>query len=76
MLHLGNDLAGDFELGADAVDAIGMQPDGGLGDDGSRVELVRNRDPIMAAEAPFREPTAGFAPRGRLMGALALDAPA
>src|ERR1700687_6457609 len=50
MLHLGDDLAGDFQLGRDAIDAVGVQPDDGLGNNGRWVELIRNRDPVVAAD--------------------------
>src|ERR1700694_2125302 len=76
MLHLGNDLTGDFQLGHHPVDTGGVQPDDRLGDHGRRVQLVRNRDPVVALEAAFREPATNFAPRCRLVGALALDTPA
>src|SRR3989442_180078 len=56
--------------------AVGVQTDGGLGDDGRRVQLVRDRDPVMAPKAALREPATDLAPRRRLMRALALDAPA
>src|ERR1700730_6742779 len=76
MLHLGDDLAGDLQLGHHAVDTVRVQPDDRLGDHGRRVQLVRNRDPVVALEAPFREPAAHFAPRGCLVSALAPDTPA
>jgi hypothetical protein len=75
MLHLGDDLAGDFQLGRDAIDAVGVQPDDRLGDNGRWVELIRNRDPVVAAEATLCEPATDFAPRACLVRALALDAP-
>src|ERR1700686_1237574 len=76
MLHLGDDLAGDVQLGHHAVDTVRMQPDDRLGDHGCRVQLVRNRDPFVALEAPFREPAPDFPPECRLVGSLALDTPA
>src|ERR1700730_6062074 len=76
MLHVGDDLAGDFQLGHHPVDTVRVQPDGRLGDHGRRVQLVRNRNPVVALEAPFGEPATNFAPECRLMGALALDPPA
>src|ERR1700730_10676051 len=63
LLHLGDDLAGGFQLGRNPVATVGMQADARLGNDGGRVQLVRNRDPVVAAEAPFREPATDFAPR-------------
>src|SRR5438309_1927036 len=76
MLHLGDDLAGDFQLSHHAVDTVGVQPDDRLGDDGRRVQLIRNRNPVVALEAPFREPATHFAPRRGFVGALAVDPPA
>src|SRR6202022_1100480 len=66
MLHLGDDLAGDFQLGRDAIDAVGGQPDDRLGNNGGWVELIRNRDPIVAAEATLCEPATDFPPRACL----------
>jgi len=63
MLHLGDGLTGDVQLGRDPIDAIGMQTDGGLCDDGRRVQLVRNCDPIMATKAALREPATDLAPQ-------------
>src|SRR4030081_3675894 len=62
LLHLGDNLAGDFPLGRDPVDAVGVEADDRLGDHGGWVELVRDRDPIMAAKASLREPATDFAP--------------
>src|ERR1700704_4422991 len=76
MLHLGDDLAGDFQLGHHAVDTVGVQPDDRLGDHGRRVQLIRNRNPVLALEGPFREPATPFPPRGGCVGPLALDPPA
>src|SRR6266513_280685 len=76
MLHLGDHLTGDFQLRRHAIEAVGMQPDDGLGDHGGGVELVGNRDPVLAFEATFGEPGAHFPPNARLVGALTLDAPA
>src|SRR5438128_11972812 len=75
MLHLGDDLAGEFQLGRDPVDTVGVQPDDRLGDHGGRVQLVRNRNPVVAPEAPFPQPAAHLAPPRRLMRTLPLDAP-
>src|SRR5260370_29491332 len=75
LLHLGDDVAGDFKSGRDPVAAIGVQPDNRFGDHRGGVELVGNRDPVLAAKTAFREPATDFAPPGRLVGALALDAP-
>src|SRR5712692_21866 len=76
MLHVGDDLARDFQLGHHAVDTVRVQPDGRLSDHGRRVQLVRNRNPVAALEAPLCEPATNFAPQCRLVGALALDTPA
>ena len=63
MLHLGDGLTRNVQLGGDPIDAVGMQADGGLRDDGRRVQLVRDRDPIMAAKAALREPATDLAPQ-------------
>ena len=63
LLHLGDDLAGDLQLSGDTVEAVRMEPDDRLGDDRRRIELVRNRDPVLAAKAAFREPATDFAPQ-------------
>src|SRR2546430_1520648 len=76
MLHLGDDLTGDLELGRDPVETVGVQPNDGLGDHGGGVELVGNRDPVLAAKSSLREPATNLAPEARRMGAFALDAPA
>src|ERR1700737_1577435 len=57
MLHLGDDLAGDFQLGRDAIDAVGVQPDDRLGNNGGWVELIPNRGPTGAPGEKFWEPT-------------------
>src|ERR1700694_4269429 len=62
MLHLGDDLAGDVQLGHHAVDTVRVQPDDRLGDHGRRVQLVRNRGPVVALEAAFRGPATNLAP--------------
>src|SRR6202022_2103502 len=58
------------------VEAVGVQPDQRLGDHGGRVELVGDRDPVLALETTVGEPAAHLAARARLVGTLALDAPA
>ena len=63
MLHVGDGLTRNLQLGGDPIDAVGMQADGGLGDDSRRVQLVWDRNPIMAAEAALREPATDLAPR-------------
>jgi len=72
MLHCGDDLTPDVQLGRHPIEAVGVQPDHGLGDHGCRIELVGNRNPVLALEATFREPGPDFPPEARLVGALAV----
>src|ERR1700694_3823738 len=65
LLHLSDSLARNVEFGRHPVDTVRVQPYDRLGNDGSGVQLVRNRDPVVAAKAPFREPATDFAPKRR-----------
>ena len=73
MLHLGDDLTGDLEFGRDPVEAVAVQPDDRFGDHGGGVELVGDRDPVLALESTFRKPAAELPPKARRMRALATD---
>src|SRR3984893_15710506 len=76
LLHLGDDLAGYFELCADPVDAVGVQPDDRLSHGDRWIELIRDRDPVLAMESSLCEPAANLAPKARIMRPLALNMPA
>src|SRR3977135_4381982 len=76
LLHLRDHLARDFELCAHPVDAIGVQADYRLSHDARWIELIRDRHPVLSPESSFCEPAATRPPPRRVVGALALDAPA
>src|SRR5437763_9939668 len=76
MLHMGNRLAVDFQVGCDQVQAVGVEADQGLGNDHGGITLVRDRNPVAAGESTPGEPGPKLAPPGRLVGAFAFDSPA
>src|SRR5437899_2356843 len=76
MLHMGNCLAVDFQVGRDPVQAVGVEAAQGLGNDHGGIKLVRDRDPVAAGESTPGEPGTKLAPPGRLVGAFAFDSPA
>jgi len=48
MLHVGNRLAANIQLGRDPVEAVGVQTDQRLGDHSGGITLVGDRDPVVA----------------------------
>src|SRR5438128_2354710 len=62
VLHAGDHLAGSLQLGADPIQAIGMEPNRRLGQNGRRIELIGDRDPDLAGEPALCEPAAQLSP--------------
>jgi len=58
MLHLRDDVAMDVELRTDAINAVRMQANVGLRDDGGGIELVGNRDRGLAGKPTPGKPRA------------------
>ena len=62
LVHDRQSPAVEIQFGRQPVVAVGMEPDQRLGNQGSRLRLVRNRDPLLTPEAPPCEPDPRRAP--------------